>query len=563
MSSLRVLVIDGYRSDYDGRRKAKSFMRVVLQALRTVDTRAEFHMAMMGMEELQQFIYDPNANAHSQAQALRNFSSTDLTFVGGESDLPPWHPKAALLLAYLNQCVIAGSHVFGDEVATRMVWHLACVCGRQLQVVEALNMEIEDGSTTKATSFPKAYSGSTSVMVDETTGEAFQFGSGDQQDDYQMHGDNSPGRNRHMPVRVCNVGLRRRAAALGAARGGKEDRKRLQIVKARGTEQHWLIPKIASEEVGPETYDTFEHRAHRVFDLNAKQDPSRAGMDLIEPFHGMSINGFTGPVSKPGPRRPSAKVRGPDRSCHVLANSQHGPELVETGRILGVNWPLSKLEAPLPNLVIQSYVQHYVLEKPDVSAEEPGLGESQRRDLVYKRLDQAKPLLNRFPLHSFEFALALEGQQGAEFGGGCSDVVRQLYREGALPTPHLTADNAFISLKKKPKTKFAREDPFAPAHKPGATPQPQAKGGGGGGRGATRQTPSPRSGASLQTHTRESYMSRCPRAPPPTTPGSQGWQRPWTRQGTPRLTPTRRLGRPTSNSSMSRARSGCRSKRSG
>eukprot|EP00283_Hemiselmis_rufescens_P024021 CAMPEP_0173445900 /NCGR_PEP_ID=MMETSP1357-20121228/35392_1 /TAXON_ID=77926 /ORGANISM="Hemiselmis rufescens, Strain PCC563" /LENGTH=194 /DNA_ID=CAMNT_0014412141 /DNA_START=221 /DNA_END=802 /DNA_ORIENTATION=- len=193
--SLRVLVIDGYRSDYDGRRKAKSFMRVVLQALRTVDTRAEFHLAMMGMEELQQFIYDPNGNVHSQAQALRNFSSTDVTFVGAEGSLSPWHPKAALLLSYLNQCVIARSNVFGDEVAMRMIWHLACVCGRQLHVVEVLNLEKEDGSTSKATTFPKAYSGSTSVMVDETTGEAFQFGDGAQQDDYQMHGENSPGRN--------------------------------------------------------------------------------------------------------------------------------------------------------------------------------------------------------------------------------------------------------------------------------------------------------------------------------------------------------------------------------
>lgn len=250
--SLRILVINGFRSDADGLKKCKSFMRVVHTALRGVSTRAEFHLSLVGIQELEQFIYDPKSNDQTKAQALRNFSSTDISFIAGEGDLQPWHPKAALLLAYVNQCVMSGANVFGDEVVMRMVWHLACTCGRQLHVIDALNLELSDGSTAFSQKLPQAYSGSLSVMVDEFTGEAFQFADtthkGEQehqkhQDDEECAFPDTVPRNKAAPIRVCNVGMRKRDGHM-AGSSAKKDSTTLTVIKGRGLEQHWLMAKI-------------------------------------------------------------------------------------------------------------------------------------------------------------------------------------------------------------------------------------------------------------------------------------------------------------------------------
>lgn len=201
-------MIDAYKSDEEGRRKAKTFMRVVAHALRNVSHRSEFHLVMLGVEELQEFVYDSGTNDRTRTQAMRNFSSIDLTFVGGDSGLSPWHPRAAFLLAYLNQCVVAGSHLLGDEVAVRMLWHLACVNGRQLHVIDVLNSDGRDRDEhVMALMVPRAYCGSTSVMLDETTGEAFQFGDEELEDEKNVP---EKGRIQTVPVRCCNVGVRRR-----------------------------------------------------------------------------------------------------------------------------------------------------------------------------------------------------------------------------------------------------------------------------------------------------------------------------------------------------------------
>jgi hypothetical protein len=212
--SLRIVVIDGFRSDEDGRKKAKTFMRMVFGALRTVSCRSEFHLIMIGMEDLQQFIYDSSSNERARTQAMRNFTSIDITFVAGDSGLTPWHPRASLLLAYINQCVIAGANLVGDEVATRMLWHLACVNGRQILVTDSLNSEgsAEEEAVQADMMMPRAYSGSCSMMVDELSGEAFQFNEETVRERHSVGHDDFEvtTRSRTGLLRCCNVGLRKR-----------------------------------------------------------------------------------------------------------------------------------------------------------------------------------------------------------------------------------------------------------------------------------------------------------------------------------------------------------------
>jgi hypothetical protein len=256
--SLRIVVIDAFPSNEEGRKKAKTFMvngfslclnadtksicchgcssmkrpayylcalhtymhiythvcapqRMVSAALRSVSSRSEFHLIMLGMEDLQQFIYDPGTNERAKTQALRNFTAVDITFVAGDGGLAPWHPRAALLLAYINQCVVAGANLVGDEVVARMLWHLACVNGRQLLVTDVLNSNGSSDETASANMMPRAYSGSSSVMVDELSGEAFQFEDGLIDDDTHQGSHNEGERKpKTRLLRCCNVGLRRR-----------------------------------------------------------------------------------------------------------------------------------------------------------------------------------------------------------------------------------------------------------------------------------------------------------------------------------------------------------------
>ena len=40
----------------------------------------------------------------------------------------------------------------------------------------------------------------------------------------------------------------------------------------------------------PNNSRTFSHKWQRIFDLNTKQDPSRAGVDPVAPFEGLTLH---------------------------------------------------------------------------------------------------------------------------------------------------------------------------------------------------------------------------------------------------------------------------------
>lgn len=104
--------------------------------------------------------------------------------------------------------------------------------------------------------------------------------------------------------------------------------------------------------------DGFKHKWSRTIDLNTKFDPTRVGLDPVEPFQGMSRNGFTVPLSQTPKRTPSAHCKQPDRSFIVLGTSQHGPEMLECGSMVCVNWGIYKQESAFPNMIIAEYVRY-------------------------------------------------------------------------------------------------------------------------------------------------------------------------------------------------------------
>ena len=66
-------------------------------------------------------------------------------------------------------------------------------------------------------------------------------------------------------------------------------------------------------------------------------------------------------------------------------------------------------------------------------------------------------MLEGFTQRHFVHARASEGAR-AEFGGGCPDVFRQLFREGVIPMPALAGDNSFVTLKKTEPVKFEKKE---------------------------------------------------------------------------------------------------------
>jgi hypothetical protein len=220
------------------------------------------------------------------------------------------------------------------------------------------------------------------------------------------------------------------------------------------------MPFAASKLTGKQKLEGFKHKWPRVYDINSKFDPTRAGLNPVQPFQGMAMTGFRAPLKdspKNAERTPSAKCRQPDRNFTVLGSSSYGPEMLECGSMLCVNWGIYKLQAEFPALVIGEFVKHWVHEpRPRMDDEGPWLGDTAMRDKVFQRLQDVGPMLDRFAFGPFLHACSVE--EDAEFGGGCEDVIRQLFREGVLPLPHQSETNAFISLKKIPKVKFQRQE---------------------------------------------------------------------------------------------------------
>ena len=160
---LRVLVIDAFLASKDGRHRLKDFLRAVSWAIKQNNHLTGFHILVRSLTQLHEFVFDPDADESGRKQALRNFSSVDITFIGGEATLLPWQPETARLIAFINQSVIAGSRVCGSVVAARVLWHLACTCGRQLHVVDVLqNPDLPAAIPTQYLS--KAFSGRNTVM---------------------------------------------------------------------------------------------------------------------------------------------------------------------------------------------------------------------------------------------------------------------------------------------------------------------------------------------------------------------------------------------------------------
>jgi hypothetical protein len=249
---LRVLVIDAFWASPEGRKRFKVFLRTVAWAIKQANDSCDFHVIVRALTELQEFVFDPDADHHTQRQALRNFASIDLTFVGGEPSLLPWHTHSARLVAYLNQCTITGGRVCGDVAAARALWHLACTCGRQIHVVDILeNPDVP--AAIEHQQLPKAYAGRNTVMLQEVSGEAFQFTEieedGKGRDGKHLQNGDSHTQFRRRPsvgeakkfaraVRCCNLGMKKRPN--GASPGSSM----LNIAASRGMEEHWMMKDL-------------------------------------------------------------------------------------------------------------------------------------------------------------------------------------------------------------------------------------------------------------------------------------------------------------------------------
>eukprot|EP00802_Teleaulax_amphioxeia_P012013 Tamp_12051.p1 GENE.Tamp_12051~~Tamp_12051.p1 ORF type:complete len:356 (+),score=63.68 Tamp_12051:49-1068(+) len=285
--ALRILVIDGFSGSQEGRRKLKDFLRAVARAIKQNNVDTEFHVIVRSLTHLHEFVFDPECDEQGRRQAMRNFSSIDLTFIGGEPFLLPWQTHSARLLAFVNQSVITGARVCGDLVAARALWHLSCTCGRQLQVVDVLeNTDLP--APIPREHLPKAYAGRNTVMLQEISGEAFQlteqvegqaaredgklaghvlphthcevqarpgqvFREGTFVDIGQHHGKGHAAKGevvevakkKAVPVRCCNVGMRKRMFQAPDAASS------LALAPCRGLEQHWLMKDLLSQPSKP------------------------------------------------------------------------------------------------------------------------------------------------------------------------------------------------------------------------------------------------------------------------------------------------------------------------
>ena len=352
---LRVLVIDAFLASKDGRHRLKDFLRAVSWAIKQNNHLTGFHILVRSLTQLQEFVFDPDADESGRKQALRNFSSVDMTFIGGEATLLPWQPETARLVAFINQSVIAGSRVCGSVVAARALWHLACTCGRQLHVVDVLqNPDLPAAIPTQY--LPKAFSGRNTVMLQEISGEAFQFSNKEPEDNkrapratqHESSHDESPAKRRAVAERCLNVGMRKRAP-------GQSTDANLSLTQCRGLEFHWLMKDLlksvapkptkhkpssretqgkgAGEKGGGESgggrvvkatadangMQPVLLKCERAWDLNAAQGVLQNPLiDPVGPLRGQAPLNFTARIGEATYRGQSAKCRQPDRPPNML-----------------------------------------------------------------------------------------------------------------------------------------------------------------------------------------------------------------------------------------------------
>lgn len=117
-----------------GHERFHDFLDVAQRHLRCI-CGLEVRIHVRTLNQLEDVVLTKQRSYQSDRERLERFSLIDIVLIAGSSCLLPWMPRAASVLGLVHQCLLSQKPLFGDIIATQLIWYLVATHGQRLELV--------------------------------------------------------------------------------------------------------------------------------------------------------------------------------------------------------------------------------------------------------------------------------------------------------------------------------------------------------------------------------------------------------------------------------------------
>ena len=129
------LIVDGFSSSEEGRKKFNNFNTLVRSKLK--DTGEKTAIQIKKLSGLESYLFLPDEGYRNNNGAY-NFDKIDLLFVDGEENILPWEPQQEQIRILLKMCLLTNKCVFACSFAMQIIAYICSSGGPKLHIVEKL-----------------------------------------------------------------------------------------------------------------------------------------------------------------------------------------------------------------------------------------------------------------------------------------------------------------------------------------------------------------------------------------------------------------------------------------
>lgn len=173
---MRVLIVDAFSSNQEGRRKYQTFKNSVKQAfsLQKIHNTGDIEFIEVNHETIDSYLFELNS-VYLNRDAEKLFDHLDFVFIDGEANMLPWLPRTKKFLILIRMCKRTNKILFACTFAMQV---LVYICATNFNIDKVINGKWRGSQLKEIYNIPKETIQKLSmgdVFLDNATGDIYCY----------------------------------------------------------------------------------------------------------------------------------------------------------------------------------------------------------------------------------------------------------------------------------------------------------------------------------------------------------------------------------------------------